>query len=611
MAGIDNRQIAHLAAGLKIARGVFADAYDIFAMAYDTRLFRQIAMEADEEKAMAPGPERDRRDFNAALRAARDANWLVEFLIDRFADLSAAGDAPARVELQAIAQRNQPFVEAADVTARTLMAARRCCQILAAEAGAAGDRQERAIGSGFLVGANVVLTNHHVVAELQASGGPPPLLRFDHHAGPRGMALAETLRCPDDWLIDHAPAAEGDAVTADRLDYALIRVDGLPGHARGWYDITLAPPPPEIGLGLEIWQFPRGQPMRVAGGTRHAAPAGDAADMPKRIYYDANTLRGSSGGLVLGADRVPVALHEAGYEDATQTLNRGIPLHLIAARAGGHLAQEAANLQPKIGWNANRAFPILGRAKLQRLISEAQSGRPRLIVVATRPDPATEQRIPRLGRSFTRLVLEACLPDDAHHVVDFNAALIDPDAHLTAARLLSMLGTSGPEPTATDDGPFDAEATGRLVDATLAALRAAAPGKTVWLMIDDLDAHPIGTQWAASSYLLALYRRAADDDRLRVVLAGLSRPLEALRDLEQDGLIGFETLDAPPSDTDLGFWIEAHLFPAALPADLAPRMARFVRSVAQPATRSGRVCLTEATALVLRDHARGAFRAQA
>lgn len=611
MAAIDNRQIAHLAHGLKIARGVFADAYDIFAMAYDTRLFRQIAMEADEAEALPAGERRDRRDFNAALRAARDAGWLVEFLVDRFADLTAAGDAPARVELQAIAQRNQPFVEAEAVTVRTLMAARRCCQIVAIEPGAAGDRQERPVGSGFLVGANVVLTNHHVVADIAARGGPPPILRFDHHGGPRGMALAETLRGAEDWLIDHAPAATDADAGAERLDYALIRVDGLPGHARGWYDITQAKPPPEVGIGLEIWQFPRGQPMQVAGGNRRGAPDGDGGAAPARIYYDANTLQGSSGGLVLGADRVPVALHEAGYEDATKTLNRGIPLHLIAERAGGHLAQEAANLQPKIGWNTSRACPVLGRAGLQRLIFEAQSGQPRLIVVATRPDPVTEDRIPRLGRSFTRVVLEACLPADAHQVVEFNAALIDPDAQLTAGRLLGTLGTADPAALAPDDGPFDADATERLVDRTVEALLAAAPEKTVWLMIDDLDAHPIGTQWASSSYLLALYRRAATEARLRVVLVGLPRSLEALRDLDQDGLVGLEPLDAPPSDAELGFWIEAHLFPATLPADLAPRMARFVRSVAKPASRSGRICLTEATALVLRDHARGAFRAPA
>ena len=92
-----------------------------------------------------------------------------------------------------------------------------------------------------------------------------------------------------------------------------------------------------------------------------------------------------------------------------------------------------------------------------------------------------------------------------------------------------LLVASLPQPSG--QTTLDADV-GVLVEATVRAMVGALPDKTLWLMIDDIDAHPIGTQWGSASFLIALYRRAALEPRLRVVLVGLPRELEGLADLE-------------------------------------------------------------------------------
>ena len=69
------------------------------------------------------------------------------------------------------------------------------------------------------------------------------------------------IGCVRDWLraSDRAPddttAATVDELR-DRLDYAVLELDGLPGYARGWYKLAEAKPPPAEGALLEVWQFP-------------------------------------------------------------------------------------------------------------------------------------------------------------------------------------------------------------------------------------------------------------------------------------------------------------------------------------------------------------------
>lgn len=624
MAKVDPLQITRLAREIRIPRPRFATAYDEFAVSYGTTRFIQIAEEANQQEPKPPGRDKDERDFRTALGLANGAGWLVSFVFDKFADLAAGARPTLQAELQSIVIRSQRFIDAKTVEAGTIAASRRSCQIVLV--GAADDVQGR--GSGFLIGPHLVLTNYHVIRDLlgddgkEKKDGPRPAARFDYHHGASRRDGPEVIGCVRDWLraSDRAPTdattPAGDLRTL--LDYAVIELDGLPGYARGWYDLAAAKPPPAEGALLEVWQFPGSQPMKVLPGNRVPPPAGlgyealPAGDPPPRIHYMLNTMPGSSGGLVLDvATKAPVAIHDAGYNADDQTLpNRGIPLSLIAAQAASHVTQALLDVPPDIGWHPGQSLPIIGRATLQRLIFRGQRGDVRIIAVVTPPDEAG-RRIGRIGRTFTRSILEACLPAADHHLLEISAAHIDPDPFLTAQRLVQtidpLLVATLPQPSG--QTTLDADV-GTLVEATVRTMLGAVPGKTLWLMIDDIDAHPIGTQWGAASFLIALYRRAALEARLRVVLVGLPRELEGLADLKEAGVLVLERLATPPSDGELTSWVQSHLGERSWPSEFGPRLGRLITSVATERAGPKTARLTEEIAAVLARHARKAFRGE-
>ena len=617
MEEVDPVQVTRLAREIRIPRLRFSAAYDEFATSFDTKLFIHIAEEANRKDPKPPGPDKDQRDFTTALRVANSAGWLVRFVFDKFADLAAGARPRLQAELQSIVIRSQRFVDASIVEAGTIAASLRTCQIVHMDAPDAVE----GLGSGFLIGPHLVLTNYHVIRDLLAPEGPRPAARFDYHQGASRLAGPEVIGCVRDWLraSDHAPddttAATVDELR-DRLDYAVLELDGLPGYARGWYKLAEAKPPLAEGALLEVWQFPSRQPMKVLPGNRVPAPADlgyealPPADLPPRIHYLLNTMPGSSGGLVLDvATKEPVAIHDAGYDSHDLALpNRGIPLSLIAAHAASRVTQALLDVPPNVGWQRGQSQPIIGRSQLQRLIFRALRGDVRIIAVVT-PPGEDGRRIGRIGRTFTRTILEACLPAADHALIELGADRIDPDPFLTAQRLVQtidpLLVASLPQPSG--QTTLDADV-GVLVEATVRVMVGALPDKTLWLMIDDIDAHPIGTQWGSASFLIALYRRAALEPRLRIVLVGLPRELEGLPDLKDSGVLLLERLEAPPGESDLSFWVQAHLGEGSWPAEFGPRLGKLIRSVANERTAQETSRVTEEIGRLLARHARQAFR---
>ena len=207
------------------------------------------------------------------------------------------------------------------------------------------------LGSGFLVGRSVVMTNHHVVSEAIAGTLSPTQIhaQFDYRVLADGSTQAGTfvpLRA--DWLIHAEPhdpidvtahAIEQDA-QADKLDYALLRLASALGDApiepraasgdvpRGKIDLTNPGPKPAADSALFIVQHPDGKPMKLALDTR--AVIGHSPG-ERRIRYRTNTEPGSSGSPVFDQHWRIVALHHAGdpkFVDLPQ-YNEGIPVPAI------------------------------------------------------------------------------------------------------------------------------------------------------------------------------------------------------------------------------------------------------------------------------------------
>jgi hypothetical protein len=182
-------------------------------------------------------------------------------------------------------------------------------------------------GTGFLLGPDLVMTNHHVVKQVIPNPGlrENVVLRFDYKTGPDGVELrpSQTYRLAADWLVDSSPSMD--------LDYALMRVEGTPGEdpvggqqgapQRGW--LKPAAHAFEVGEPILILQHPQAAPLKFTPGSLKSVIAGG-----QRVTYTANTLPGSSGSPCFTAGWDLVALHH--YGDPTG--NEGIVFSAIVAR---------------------------------------------------------------------------------------------------------------------------------------------------------------------------------------------------------------------------------------------------------------------------------------
>jgi hypothetical protein len=175
----------------------------------------------------------------------------------------------------------------------------------------------RAVGSGFLIGEDLVLTNCHVAAQFQrVATVPPGAARFAMKLASDGSdQQGETIPFAADWLRRSSPIGT--------LDYAVIALAAP--SARPVLPVP-APYTFEPGDIYLILHHPEGAPLKVSAGTFDAlSPDG------RSISYTVNTEPGSSGSPVFTMGWQHVALHRAGGPQA----NSGVPLTAISADAAG------------------------------------------------------------------------------------------------------------------------------------------------------------------------------------------------------------------------------------------------------------------------------------
>jgi len=216
--------------------------------------------------------------------------------------------------------------------------------------------QKKPYGTGFLLGPDVVMTNYHVVETvIKGKHGHKPddvALRFDYKRLRDGTTLNPGKEyclstTNTDWLIDYSPYSPVDLESEpksglpkpDELDYALLQVDGSPGHEavgekpepgappRGWIEIPETEHGFESRTPLFIVQHPKGAPLKLALDTE--AVTGVNAN-GTRVTYRTNTEPGSSGSAVFDQDWNLVALHHSGDPDSIMpAYNEGIPVNAI------------------------------------------------------------------------------------------------------------------------------------------------------------------------------------------------------------------------------------------------------------------------------------------
>lgn len=253
---------------------------------------------------------------------------------------------PAGAVLEGLVRGRAVYDDIDQFLADLAAIAGRVCRI---EEAAAPGAQPEALGTGFLVGDDLVLTNKHVRKAL-AIDPVRFACRFDYRALAGSVATrAGTVEKPagTKWLVaerDHAPGdvqAGAAPPTPEQLDYALLRL-GAPvgryppgqsddmsgiGKPRGHLVLGADAPALQPGDDIFVLQHPGGAPMKLAvGRVLPGAPA-------HRIWHDAPTEAGTSGSPCFNHALQLVALHHA--TDAAQperpAYNQAVPIGLIAA----------------------------------------------------------------------------------------------------------------------------------------------------------------------------------------------------------------------------------------------------------------------------------------
>ncbi len=260
------------------------------------------------------------------------------------------------------------------------------------------------VGTGWLVGPDLLLTNFHVVESILPLGHGPDdwpshkpknrlraadvVCQFDYKRV--GGLLIQGTSCglhPDEPVVAwsrYSSADQGEdqnKVPADHeLDFAILRLEQRLGElpigngesdaaARGWISLMSAVGAPDI-VGktdkekplLYLLQHPNGLPLKSECGIAFAMNANGT-----RMRHQATTDRGSSGSPCFRyADLEPVALHHAGWHSNTlnKTFNQAIPLSSIIRHLQGLQAQFPGEIEafwdtapPEPGGGAFKKLP--------------------------------------------------------------------------------------------------------------------------------------------------------------------------------------------------------------------------------------------------------------
>jgi hypothetical protein len=260
-------------------------------------------------------------------------------------------------ELQDLINPSRPFIDSSQLWRLAVEYPGRICKIEAVA-------KE---GTGFLVGSDLVLTNHHVmVPTIEGEVRPEDVVcRFDYAAKADGSPINQGLErrlIEGAWLVSSSPPSKyegeinGQDSAPDELDFCLIRLasdvgserlggsSDPSGSRRGWFPLNELQSIGQCGQQLFILQHPMGAVLKLAIGDQlQTSRSGN------RFSYNVNTLKGSSGSPVFNARMEVIGLHQSGQTDAAELAaarksNQGIPISNIAR----FIRQHGINLQGRM-----------------------------------------------------------------------------------------------------------------------------------------------------------------------------------------------------------------------------------------------------------------------
>jgi endonuclease G len=177
-------------------------------------------------------------------------------------------------------------------------------------------------GTGWLVAANLMLTNYHVIEARDFEKNEEPAAKADFDLQAKHTAIWFDYHSEGKIPLAAAAAAAvtGVAASSQNLDYALLRLQDAP-DLRARHRMTIASKPSlEQGARLNIVQCPDGGPLRYAIRNNFFVGPGDR---PHQIRYLTDTKAGSSGSPVLNDNWNVVAMHR-GYKEVNPAAYGGL-----------------------------------------------------------------------------------------------------------------------------------------------------------------------------------------------------------------------------------------------------------------------------------------------
>lgn len=548
-----------LAAHIGGARPLVAAAYDDLAR-HSGRMgaadFKTVALGLSGAEAHAAAlMQVDRAGYLGAYMAELEARGLIKLNEAVRAQNPGPGETPAtattlpierimpqdasgrRVVAQGWTGDMAEWVDMSRLTIGQAQAMRRTCLVRI-------DGNDPAQGTGFLIGPQTVLTNWHVVHSLidpvtgmaRAGSDKEISCEFEHLS--KGVKVIH--HAVENWLVDFSPLAlkalgikagypDMTALRTHALDFCAIRLAGVPGRMRGWYDLAT---PGQINskAGLVfVQQHPAGEPQKTSVAMNAAVDKTE----PTILRHHARTAEGSSGGLCLDHQLRIIALHHAEVRlpDATgkDQFDHNRAILVSAIHAANPQLGDPDPAHDRICELTTGERVVIGRSETQSMI--------RTMAGPTQRPVLYLRGAPRCGKTFSAELLRNSVPTGQRVIVTLTPAALPPLARDLAALVLRSAGASAEQidTLPQSENPHGTDAawlSSRLFPDFCKALydllqTGTAPSRLLWLVLDQLGQGDI-PQTSARDFLDLLYVEAQRSDRIRVLLIGLAAPLPGL-----------------------------------------------------------------------------------
>lgn len=181
----------------------------------------------------------------------------------------------------------------------------------------------KSMGTGFLLGNKYLLTNNHVIPDIETAKTAKILFNFE---------LPEAgITIPPMETFGLDPAPDHHFATSVKNDWTVVKLKDYPDDYLGetkYGFLQLSDTRVRKDDFVNIIQHPEGRHKQIALYHNMVVSVSD-----ERVLYLTDTLKGSSGSPVFNSDWQVVALHHAGFptkiNNEEQIVNEGIPIGLV------------------------------------------------------------------------------------------------------------------------------------------------------------------------------------------------------------------------------------------------------------------------------------------